>query len=134
MRRLALFGFLVLQACVSHGVRPLKPRDLATAPYQGVVAESVTGSLFYQGGCLLFRGDDPVVQLMPVWPTGSVFNGTSVIFTEPGRSDHPVIMNEEVVLEGRRLDWGAMSNRVYAPFQHQCVAQPFLVSHVRPAN
>ena len=134
MRRLALFGFAVLQACASNSIRPLKPLDLATASYQGVVSQSVGGSLFYQGNCLLFRGDSPEVQLMPVWPMGTVFNGTSVIFTEPGRSDQPFVMNEEIVIEGRPLDWAAMSHPVYAPFQHQCGSQPFLVSHVRPAN
>jgi hypothetical protein len=134
MRRTALLGLIVLQACVSHGVQPLKPHDLATAPYQGIVSHSLTGSLFYQGDCLLFRDDGRTVQLLPVWPVGSAFNGTAVTFQEPGRSTQPIVMGEEFVMEGRQLDWAAMSHPAYAQFERQCGAQPFLVSHVRPAN
>jgi hypothetical protein len=88
----------------------------------------------YEGGCLLFRNDEGGPPLMPVWPTGSVFNGTSVIFHQPGKSDQPVLVSEEFVMEGQSLSWSALSAATYSPFQQQCAAAPFMVARVRPAN
>ena len=135
MRRLGLTGLLVLTGCVSHGVHSLQPEDLATAPYQSVVTDAYTGSLLYEGGCLLFRDDMNKVQVMPVWPSGSVFNGTSVIFHQPGKSEQRVVVGEEFQIEGQPIASGALAGPSYAQFQRQCGASPpFFVSRVHPAN
>jgi hypothetical protein len=137
MRRAGLFALVLLGSCTTYahrGIRPLRPLELATAPYQETATTALTGSLMYEGGCLLFRDELSTARLLPVWPTGSVFNGTSVIFHQPGKADQPVLIGQEFVMEGRPLIWPALSTSVYSPFQHQCAAQPFLVARVRPAD
>jgi len=136
MRNGGIAAFLLLSGCISHsgGIRPLRPLEVATAPYQEAVTASLTGSLMYEGGCLLFRNDEGGAPLMPVWPAGSIFNGTSVIFHQPGKTDQPVLVGEEFVMEGQPLSWPALSAAAYSPFQQQCAVQPFLVARVRPAN
>jgi hypothetical protein len=119
---------------VSHGVRPLRPLEIATAPYQEPRGAALTGSLMYEGGCLLFREDRTAAVILPVWPTGSVFNGTSVIFHQPAKADQPLVVGEEFVMEGQTADWPALAAATYLPFQHQCSAPPFLVGKVRPAD
>jgi hypothetical protein len=137
MRKSGLLAFLVLQACVAggqHGIRPLRPLELAVAPYSESVTARLTGSLMYEEGCLLFRQDGIQARILPIWPTGSVFNGTSVIFHQPGKADQPVLIGEQLVIEGEAQQWLAMSSATYAPFQRQCGAQPFFVSRIRPAD
>jgi hypothetical protein len=135
MRKSGLVVLLVLGGCVqSRGVRPLRPLELATAPYLDAVTDARTGSLMYEGGCLLFRDDDSAARLLPVWPLGSVFNGTSVIFHQPAKSDQRIVVGEEFVMEGKVAGWPGLQGATYLPFQHQCAAQPFFVSKVRPAD
>jgi hypothetical protein len=130
-----LIAAISLSACASQGVRPLRPEDLATAPYQSLVTDAYTGSLLYEGGCLLFRDDENRIQVMPVWPSGSIFNGTSVIFHQPGKSEQRVVVEEEFQIEGQPIAWNALAGPVYAQFQRQCGASPpFFVSRVHPAN
>jgi hypothetical protein len=139
MRLPGLIALALLQSsCATnsrHGIRPLRPLELATAPYQETVTASLTGTMMYESGCLLFRDDDMTkAVLLPMWPTGSIFNGTSVIFHRPGKADQPLFVGEEFVMEGRPVQWPALAASDYTPFAHQCAAQPFLVSRVRPAN
>lgn len=137
MRKAGLASICLLGGCVAAGhgrIRPLRPLELAMAPYSETVTEARTGSLMYEGGCLLFRDDAGEGPLLPVWPYGSIFNGTSVIFHSPGKADQPVLVSQHFVMAGQRLPWSALAAGTYAPFQHQCAAQPFLVSQVRPAD
>jgi hypothetical protein len=137
MRKFCLLAFLAIGGCVSNGhngIRPLRPLELATAPYNGAVASVRTGSLMYEGGCLLFREDRFDARLLPIWPTGSIFNGTSVIFHEPGKADQPILIAQQFVMEGRALSWDELRGIAYAPFEHQCGGQPFMVARVRPAD
>jgi len=137
MRRAGLLAVGLLGACVASrgaGVRPLRPLELATAPYQEAITASFTGNLTYEGGCLWFRDDRTRGRLLPVWPTGSTFNGTAVTFHQPGKEDQPIVVGEEFMMEGRPLPWSSLPVAAYAPFQHQCGAQPFFVSKVRPAD
>jgi hypothetical protein len=57
-----------------------------------------------------------------------------VLFHEPAKSDQWVIVAEEFVMSGERVQWPALGTAAYQPFYRQCTAQPFTVSHVRPAN
>lgn len=134
MRQALLIALILLQGCASRGLRPLRPLQLATAQYQDLVTASLTGSLMYEGGCLLFREDKSNAHFVPVWPTGSTFNGTSVIFHEPAKADQRIIVGEEFLMEGRPMQWPEIFTPYYEPFQRQCGAQPFFVSSVRPAN
>jgi len=134
MRRVALLTLLPLQSCATHGVHPLSPQDLATAPYQSVVTAELTGSLLYEGGCLLFRDDDQTVQLLPVWPPGSEFNGTTLTFHSPGKSDQLVVIAQVLRIEGQPIQWSALSAPAFAPIHRQCAAPPFFVSRITPAN
>jgi len=137
MRKAGWLVLLLLQACVDDGrghIRPLRPLELATSPYDGVNSAALVGSLMYEHGCLLFRDEATRALLLPVWPTGSIFNGTSVIFHEPAKSDQPILVAQQFMITGRRLPWSALASDIYGPFQQQCGATPFLVSKVRPAN
>ena len=137
MRLAGLIALALLQSsCATsrHGIRPLRPLELATAPYQEAISASFTGTMMYESGCLLFRDDQTRAVLLPVWPTGSIFNGTAVIFHRPGNADQPLFVGEEFVMEGRPVQWPALAAFDYSPFAHQCAARPFLVSRVRPAN
>jgi hypothetical protein len=137
MRLALLPGLALLAGCASYssqGVRPLRPLELATAPYQEAVTSSLTGSLMYEGGCLLFREDRTKAHFLPVWPTGSIFNGTALTFHQPGKADQPVLVGEELEIEGQPSPWSALPPATFAPFQQQCAAEPFLVSRVRPAD
>ena len=121
-------------AAQNQGIRPLRPLELATAPYQQASSAAFTGSLMYEGGCLLFRGDRTSGPLFPVWPTGSIFNGTSLIFHEPGKPDEPVLVTQQILLRGYSVSWPDLPASIYAPFQRQCGGRPFIVSGIRPAN
>lgn len=134
MRLRGLLIVVLLGGCAGHGVRPLRPHDLATAQYQETITAAVTGTLMYEGGCLLFRDEQSPTRLFPVWPVGSTFNGTSVVFHEPGKADQRVMIGEEFLMQGQPFAWSALSASYYAPFHNQCPAQPFFVSAVRPAN
>jgi hypothetical protein len=136
MRGVGLLALVLLQACAAPGgIRPLRPHELATTSYQETVTAALTGSLLYErDGCLLFRDEETKSLLLPVWPDGSIFNGTSVIFHRPGKADQPIVIGEEVLVEGRAVMWPELTDPAYAPFHNQCVAQPFFVSRVRPAN
>ena len=137
MRLIAVAGLLALSACaatVSSAPHPLRPHDLATGPYQSVATTAYSGSLMYEGGCLLFRDEEGKVQVLPVWPYGSVFNGSFVTFHRPGKADQRFVVGEEIRMEGQPVAWSALSGPAYEPFQRQCGAPAFSVSGVRPAN
>jgi hypothetical protein len=137
MRNYCLIAALLLEGCVANGhngIRPLRPLELATSPYEGKIASAHTGSLMYENGCLLFREDESEARFLPVWPTGSIFNGTSVIFHEPGKTDQPVLVAQQFVMEGSALSWAELQGIAYAPFEHQCGSQPFAVAKVRLAD
>ena len=101
MKRILLMSAMSLGSCVSPSVHSLKPLEIATAPYEGIPTEGLTGSLMYEGDCLLFRDEGNHLQLMPVWPDGSTFNGTSVTFHEPGKAEQRIIIGEEFRMEGQ---------------------------------
>jgi len=137
MRKAGLFLVCMLLAgCFSRPlIKPLKPLEIPLAPYQGVVTAALAGSLMYEGDCLLFRDEETKNLLMPIWPVGSTFNGTAVLFHQPGKSDQHVMVAEEFVMEGQPLLWGRLQPGYYLPFQHQCPGyQAFFVSSVRPAD
>jgi hypothetical protein len=138
MGKLAPLAVLLLAACVGHGgggIRPLRPLEIATAPYEPVATTALAGSLMYEGGCLLFRDEQTGAILMPVWPEGSTFNGTAVMFHEPGKTDQRVMVAEEFLMSGQPLQWATLNAVRYQPLQHQCGAYlPFFAAKVRPAN
>jgi hypothetical protein len=127
--------FLFTCACAhSNGIRPLRPLELATSLYSETVTSARAGSLMYEGGCLLFREDGSAAQFLPIWPDGSIFNGTSVIFHEPAKADQRIVIGEEFVIEGQDVPWRSLSPAEYQPFRHQCARPPLFVSRVRPAD
>jgi hypothetical protein len=88
----------------------------------------------YEGGCLLFRDDENRYRLVPVWPDGSTFNGTSVIYHEPGRADQRIVVGEEFLAEGQPLQWPRVPGQRIVLHQQRCGGAPFAVLGVRPAN
>jgi hypothetical protein len=136
MRKSMLLTIVLLQACATstNGVHPLRPLEIPTAPYQATVTAALAGSLMYEGNCLLFRDEATKSYLMPVWPAGSSFNGTALLFHQPSKTDQRIMVAEEFLMEGQPLQWSALSGETYAPFLRQCGMQPFFVSSVRPAN
>jgi hypothetical protein len=134
MKRAVFILITLLGGCASHGVHSLRPLEIPIAPYNGIATAALTGSLMYEGGCLLFRDDAKRVQLVPVWPDGSTFNGTSVIFHEPGRADQRIILGEEILLDGQPVQWSRVPGQRIVLHQRRCAGEPFAVLGVRPAN
>lgn len=134
MRKVGLIAMVVLQACVSTGVRPLRPNELAMGPYHEAGAQSFVGSLMYEGGCLLFEDEGRSTRLLPIWPNGSRFEESLITFHRPAKAEQRVTVGEEIRLEGQQSDWPTIAQAGLAPFQHQCGGEPFFVSAVTPAN
>lgn len=78
MRKVGLLILLLLEGCMSDHpkIRPLRPLEIATAPYQDVATTVLTGTLMYEGDCLIFRDEKSRQLLTPVVPDGSTFNGS----------------------------------------------------------
>ena len=137
MRRAGLVAIVMLAGCVSNhlAVRPLRPLEIATAPYQPLATTALSGSFMYEGGCLLFRDDESESLLMPVLPSGSSFNGNALLFHLPGKADQWLAVSQEVLIYGQPIQRQALIAPTYAPIEQQCGAYaPFFVNHVRPAN
>ena len=137
MRSLALILVTLVSGCASVGdprARPLKPLEVATAPYDPTVISERIGSLFYENGCLKFREQGSDEMLLPVWPTGSSFNGTSLTFHEPGKSDQLILIAQQFVIKGHDIPPAVMGAGSLAPFNHQCQAPEYMVAHVQPSD
>jgi hypothetical protein len=133
MRR-AIWSLLLLSGCVSTGPHPLRALEIPTVPYRAIVATRLAGTLTYDGGCLLFRSDTKRVQLVPIWPDGTRFNGTSVTFHQPGRMDQTIVINEEFLMSGQPVQWARLPGPRIPVHQQQCGGIPFAVATVRPAD
>ena len=134
MRFLPLIVVLLLSGCASPEIRPLRPFEIATAPYHYTVSETIVGSLMYEGGCLLFLDEDRTRHLLPVWPTGTKFEESLVTFHPPAKAEERLVIGEEIRMDGQAVDWSQVESAEFAPFHQQCGAQPFYVSNVTPAN
>ena len=136
MRKIGLIVVTLLEGCmVSSGICPLRPREIASAPYHEGGRESFVGSLMYEGGCLLFDGENGSPRLLPIWPIGTKFEELLVTFHQPAKSDQRLVIGEEIRLDGEPTDGSALDPRIFAPFQQQCGrAKPFFVSGLAPAN
>jgi hypothetical protein len=124
------------ESCATRGptVRPLRPLEIPTAPYVEGGQDSVTGSLVYEGNCLLLRDEDGGRLLQPVWPIGTTFNGTSVLFHRPGKAETRIVIPEQTFFTGTLTDWASVSMAAARPFEVTCGAPPILVSTITPAN
>ena len=137
MRKAGLFALLVVAGCVSNHpvVRPRRPLEIATAPYQALATTTLTGTLMYEGGCLLFRDEESGTIFLPVFPTGSSFNGNALLFHLPGKGEQWLAVTQELLIYGHPIQWQDLVTPVYEPMQRQCGAYaPFFVANVRPAN
>lgn len=137
VQKFGLLALLAVPACTAssnNGIRPLRPLELATTPYLQGTRSALTGSLSYENNCLLFREQGSGRLFFPIWPRGSIFNGTSVIFHEPGKADQPILVAQQFVMEGQRTTWTGLRAGDFAPFERQCGSAPFIVSQVRPAD
>ena len=138
MRKAAVAAIGMLWGCSFNNhpaVRPLRPLEIPTAPYGPLATTALTGTLMYEGGCLLFRDEESGSILLPVWPAGSSFNGTALLYHLPGKADQWVAVSQEVMLSGQPLSWQALRGALYQPVQQQCGAYaPYFVTAVRPAD
>ena len=78
----------------------------------------------YEDGCLLFHNDETAASLLPVWPDGSVFNGTSVIFHQPAKADQRIVIGEEFVMEGHAVPWRIVSPMTTRRFVTNALYRP----------
>ena len=137
MRKAGLVAILALGGCMSEhpSIRPLRPLEIATAQYRDVATSALTGSLMYEGGCLIFRDDESRALMTPVVPAGSSFNGSALLFHLPGKADQWLAISQEIVIYGEPMQWTRLDGSQYQPVHHQCGAfPPFYVSAVRPAD
>lgn len=136
MRKTVALLALAAQGCTTYSgnhVRPLRPLEIPLAPYQWTATAALTGSLAYEGGCLMLRGDEPAAWLLPVWPDGTVFNGTALMFHVPGKAAQPIVIGQEIHIDGQPA--GAHAASAYLDrFRSRCGGEPFVVSRVAPAN
>jgi hypothetical protein len=134
LRKAAVLALLALASCstVRPAFRPLRPLAIATMPYQWTATTAMTGTLLYEGGCLLFHDEAGGALYVPVWPYGTVFNGEAVVMHVPGKVDEPVQIAQELVLYGRPLAPPLAPS--IAPFERQCDEPPVGVVGVRPAD
>src|SRR5947208_13991334 len=103
MRKTGMAALALLAGCVGNsGIRPLRPLEIPTAPYQELVTSSVLGSLSYEGGCLLFHDERSHSWLLPVWPTGTTFNGSALILALPVKRAQRPVAAEESVMGGQQ--------------------------------
>lgn len=131
--RKSVWGLLALTSCASHSVHPLRPLPIPTARYvEGAAIDRLSGSLTYEDGCLGFRVEGGE-RLLPIWPQDSIFNGTSLIFHVPGKTDQPLLVNQEVEIGGERLPL-AYAQTSFADNLQRCGGTPFFVATVRPAD
>lgn len=137
MRKAGLLPIFVLAGCMAQdpSIRPLRPLEIPTTAYRDVATTALTGSLMYEGGCLLFRDDETRALMVPVWPAGSSFNGTALLYHLPGKADQWLAIGQEAVLYGEPLQWNTLPSAIYGPVHHQCGAYaPYYVGSVRPAD
>ena len=114
-------------------IRPRKPLRSPPRLIRTVTA-ALPGTLMYENDCLIFRDEATKAYLMPIWPEGSTFNGTALLFHQPGKTDQRLVA-EEFLMEGQPLQWQRPDGATYAPFRSQCGwTQPFFVASARPAN
>ena len=133
--KLRLFALpLLLAGCASSGVSHLEPLEIPILGYSPLMTASMSGSLAYEHGCLLFVGEDGNQIFEPVWPDGTIFNGTSLIFHRPGKAEQPIVLNQEFVISGRPLAWSQVPISRAPQFEQQCGRVPFAVANVAPAN
>lgn len=92
----------------------------------------MTGTLLYEGGCLLFHDESGQRLYLPVWPMGSSFNGEAVGMHTPGKIDQPVQIAEEVTVSGTPL--ASPFPASLGQFEHQCDEPPLAIAAVRPAD
>src|SRR3569623_1142090 len=102
---IAALTILALGACATTppAFRPLRPLAIATMPYQWTSTTTATGTLLYEGGCLLFHDEDGGRLFLPVWPSGSSCNVEAVTMHTPGKIDQPVQIAEEITVSGQPL-------------------------------
>ena len=137
MRRVFIVAVLLLDACVSvsNVPRPLQPNEIAIGPYHEQSTRNFVGSLMYEGGCLVFNGDNGAQRLLPIWPAGTHLEESLITFHRPAKTDQRIAIAEEIRLDGRPAEWTELDPAIFAPFEHQCGwAQPFFVSGLAPAN
>jgi hypothetical protein len=134
MRKFCLLASLLLQACASSQIRPLRPNELPTGPYHESGSQTFVGTLMYEGNCLLFEDEDKSMRVLPVWPHGSTFEESLITFHQPGKLEQRVMVGQEIELKGEKSDWAAVADSHLAPFEHQCGSEPFFVSGMTPAN
>jgi hypothetical protein len=136
MRKAAMIALVALSGCLAHpGMRPLRPLEIATAPYQDVTTAALTGTLMYEGGCLLFRDEQSRVIFMPVWPADHNFLRDRQQLVRLSRQVKGHRAAVEAGPGGQPIAWGTLGTPTYQPLQHQCGAyRPFFVSFARPAD
>lgn len=135
MRKTVLAALSLVAACTSPSRVPaLRPHEIAIGPYHQRAEQSLVGSLMYEGGCLMFNGENGSPQLVPIWPSGTRFEEKLVTFHQPGKDDQHVAIGQEIRLDGVPSEWSQFELPRFRSFQSQCGAKPFFVSGLAPAN
>ncbi len=134
MRKICVIGLVLLQACAANKIRPLRPNELATAPYHEAGTQTFVGSLMYEGNCLIFEDEGKTVRVLPIWPVGSTFEESLITFHQPGHAEQRLMVEQEIEITGEISSWTKISDPDLAPFQHQCGSEPFFVTAMTPAN
>jgi hypothetical protein len=134
MRKNVFAALCLVAACATPSPIPaLRPHEIAIGPYHQRAEQSFAGSLMYEGGCLMFNGENGSPQLVPIWPFRTQFEDTLVTFHQPGKDDQHVAIGQEIRLDGVPSEWSQIGPQ-FQSFERQCAAKPFFVSTLAPAN
>ncbi len=133
MRKLANAAALVVGACaVPASPGPVASNHaLPTAPHSHVVTSEWRGRLELRGNCLVFQTMDPRRAYLPIFPTGSRFDGRTVAVVIPGQSERAISLGSRVTLAGWGNDWENLPSSMNLSSHQKCLLQPFFVVAAR---
>ena len=131
--RSALPLLLVLAGC-QHVPTPSSVAssiDLPVYPRSPVVTVSVRGTLINSSGCLFLRNARNQNLDLLIWPTGSRFDGKTVVLAIAGRPERAFSVGQTVTVEGSLQDWENVPDAIgLSEFRRRCSATPFIVTNV----
>lgn len=133
MRKLASGAALFVGACAV----PLDPGSvlsseaLPTAPHSAVVTSEWRGQLEVRGDCLVFQALDRRRAYLPIFPTGSRFDGRAVAIAIPDEPERAIPLGRRVTLAGSGNDWQNVPTSMNLSSYRRCLLQPFFVVAVR---
>lgn len=140
VRAIAVSTFVAVATC-GCAIRPeaVPARvSLPTSPYGDIITTRAKGTLITNRSCLLLSAEraDRRFELLLIWPPGSRFNGVAVVPAIPNRSSRAFLVGAEIEVEGSSPEWSQLPSYFpqLLPWRDRCLARPFFVTTISPAD